>query len=168
MLLAHAESLWSQTEVVFPSAPPRAYGGDMTTTPDNKAVIERYVAALLAGDETAIRASFAPDATWSLGGELPISGTWRGRDTIVDEFLGGALSYFDPDSVAIEITSLLSEGEDVVLEWTSRARTLSGADYENRCIGVFTVRDGEIHAVREYMDTLHASKVAFVSESAAA
>jgi limonene-1,2-epoxide hydrolase len=28
--------------------------------------------------------------------------------------------------------------------------------YENDCIGVFTVRDGKIHAVREYMDTLYA------------
>ena len=30
-----------------------------------------------------------------------------------------------------------------------------------RCIGVFTVRDGTIHAVREYMDTLYAHRVAF-------
>ena len=32
-----------------------------------------------------------------------------------------------------------------------------GPPYENYCIGVFTVRDGRIVAVREYMDTAYAS-----------
>ena len=56
----------------------------------------------------------------------------------------------------IEVTSLFAEGENVLLEWTSRARTAAGEPYENRCIGVFVVRDGQIQAVREYMDTHYA------------
>jgi ketosteroid isomerase-like protein len=47
------------------------------------------------------------------------------------------------------------------MEWTSRARNRRGESYENFCIGVFTVRDGKIHAVREYMDTLYAHRTAF-------
>ena len=52
---------------------------------------------------------------------------------------------------------MVAEGDRVTLEWTSRARTATGEPYENFCIGVFTVRDGRIAAVREYMDTLYAS-----------
>ena len=33
--------------------------------------------------------------------------------------------------------------------------------YENGCIGVFTIREGKIQDVREYMDTLYADNVAF-------
>jgi ketosteroid isomerase-like protein len=33
--------------------------------------------------------------------------------------------------------------------------------HENDCIGVFTIRGGRIHAVREYMDTLYAPDRAF-------
>jgi ketosteroid isomerase-like protein len=33
--------------------------------------------------------------------------------------------------------------------------------YENDCIGVFTIRDGRIQRVREYMDTRYAGEVAF-------
>ena len=51
---------------------------------------------------------------------------------------------------------MIGERDQVVLQWTSRARTRDGRPYENGCIGVFTVRDGKIHAVREYMDTLYA------------
>ena len=47
------------------------------------------------------------------------------------------------------------------MQWTSRARTRGGRSYENGCIGVFTVADGQIQQVREYMDTLYARDVAF-------
>jgi uncharacterized protein len=56
---------------------------------------------------------------------------------------------------------MIAEGEHVVLQWTSRARTHAGRPYVNDCIGVFTVRDGKIQAVREYMDTLYIHDTAF-------
>ena len=83
---------------------------------------------------------------------------WRGRDAIVDEFLAIAMSYYEPGSVSLEITGMIAEHDQVVLQWTSRARTRHGRPYENGCIGVFTIRDGQILAVREYMDTLYAYK----------
>jgi uncharacterized protein (TIGR02246 family) len=125
-------------------------------THDAKAVLTDYVAAVEAGDADAIRASFADDATWTLAGELPISGTWVGRAAIIDEFLPTAMSHYQPGSVRLEITRMIAEGDHVALQWTSRARTLDGIPYENHCIGVFTVRDGKIRSVHEYMDTHYA------------
>jgi ketosteroid isomerase-like protein len=46
-----------------------------------------YVSALQRGDVEALRASFSPDATWSLRGDLPVSGTWTGPEQILDTFL---------------------------------------------------------------------------------
>jgi hypothetical protein len=128
----------------------------MTSTPDAKTVLREYVAAVEAGDGETIREIFAEDATWTLAGELPISGTWEGRAAIVDEFLPTAMSHYAPGSVRLEITGMIAEAGNVALQWTSRARTLDGHPYENHCIGVFTVRDGKIRAVREYMDTHYA------------
>jgi uncharacterized protein len=125
-------------------------------TPDAKAVLAEYVAAVEAGDAETIRKSFADDATWTLAGELPISGTWVGRDAIMEEFLPTAMAHYAPGSVRLEITGMIAEGDNVALQWTSRARTLDGRPYENHCIGVFTVRDGIIRSVREYMDTHYA------------
>jgi ketosteroid isomerase-like protein len=119
-------------------------------------------AALQAGDEQTIRDSFAEDATWTLrAGDLPLSGTWRGRGAIIDEFLAGALSHYEPGSIELEVTGMLVEDERIALQWTTRARTRDGQSYENDCIGMFTVKDGKIHAVREYMDTLYASQRAY-------
>ena len=133
----------------------------MITTVDAKAVVQRYIDGAQSADIEAVREVFAEDACWRLAGELPISGTWRGRDAIIDSFLALALRYYEPGSVSLEITNVIAEGDQVVVEWTSRARNRAGAPYENFCIGVFTVRDGKIHGVREYMDTLYAHETAF-------
>jgi uncharacterized protein (TIGR02246 family) len=140
-------------------------GDEMSTAANGRAAVERYLAAAEAGDAEAVREVFAEDASWQLGGDLPISGRWNGRDAIVDEFLASALSYYEPGSVSLEVTSIVADGDQVVVEWTSRARNRAGWPYENLCIGVFTVRDGRIHAVREYMDTLYAYRVAFAGSS---
>jgi hypothetical protein len=134
----------------------------MSNSVDSQTVLRRYVAAVEAGDMEAIRDCFSEDASWTLAaGDLPISGTWSGRETILDEFLANAMSHWEPGSIDLEITGMIGDGEQVVLQWTSRARTREGRPYENGCIGVFTVRDGRIESVREYMDTLYASQVAF-------
>jgi uncharacterized protein len=134
----------------------------MTQPTDSKSVLRRYVAAVQAGDKTAIREAFAEDASWTIhAGQLPISGTWAGRDTIIDGFLAEAMTHYQPGSVRLEITAMIAEQDRVVLQWTSRARTRDGRQYENGCIGVFTIRDGRIQAVREYMDTLYAHEIAF-------
>ena len=136
----------------------------MTEAIDSKAVARQYVVAVQNGDETAIRDLFAQDATWTLAGELPISGVWRGREAILHEFLATAMSYYEPGSVNLEITGMIAEHDQVVLQWTSRARTRDGRPYENGCIGVFTIREGRIQQVREYMDTLYARDVAFADD----
>jgi ketosteroid isomerase-like protein len=129
---------------------------------DSKTVARRYVAAVQAGDEATLRGMFAEDASWTLAaGDLPISGVWTGRDRILDDFLATARARLEPGSVSLEVTGLIAEEDRVVVQWTSRARTREGRPYENECIGVFTIRDGRIHAVREYMDTRYAGEVAF-------
>jgi len=124
---------------------------------DPRTVLERYVAAVAERDMETVRDLFAEDATWWLGGELPLSGTWRGREAILGDFLGSIPRLYQPETISIEITSLIAEGDFAAMEWTSRALTTAGEAYENRCAGVFTVRDGRIVAVREYMDTQYAA-----------
>jgi uncharacterized protein (TIGR02246 family) len=132
-----------------------------TTLDDSKAVIERYVAAVVDGDEQTMRESFAVDATWVMEGDLPISGTWHGRDAIMAGFLAQALRCYEPGSVSIEVTNMIAEREQVAVEWITRARSSAGDVYENHLIGVFTVRNGKIQSGREYLDTRYAARVLF-------
>jgi hypothetical protein len=55
-------------------------------------------------------------------GDLPLFGTWRGRDAIRD-FLGQLGGLFEPGTpLTLEVTGLLSAGDQVVAEWTSARR----------------------------------------------
>ncbi|KPI06667.1 protein of unknown function DUF1486 [Actinobacteria bacterium OK074] len=131
------------------------------TTSDPKAVVIRYVEAVRDGAADVVRDSFAADATWHYPGDLPISKVWHGRDEIVDEFLGSMGPLLVPGTMEIELVSTLAEGDRVVAEWTSRATTVYGGTYDNRCLGIFTVREGRIASVVEYADTRHVAAVLF-------
>lgn len=134
----------------------------VTTTPtDPRTVVVRYVEAVRDGDAAVIHDSFAPDATWHYPGSLPTSRIWRGREAIVNDFLGSMGTVFVPGTVRIELVGTIAEGDKVVAEWTSRARTIHGAEYDNRCLGIFTVHAGRITSVIEYADTHHVAETLF-------
>ena len=133
-----------------------------TRTAATRAVVSTYVAALQNGDIATLRTSFAPDATWSLRGDLPVSGTWTGPDAILDGFLAAMIATLDPTApVGQTVRTIVADGGTAVAEWTSHARSANGENYENDYAVVFDVRDGKIAAVREYFDTAYAGRVLF-------
>ncbi|GHI06197.1 limonene-1,2-epoxide hydrolase [Streptomyces cellostaticus] len=133
----------------------------MTSTTDPRAVVIRYVEAVRDGAADVIQDSLAADATWHYPGDLPISKVWHGRDRIINEFLGSMGPVLVPGTLEIELVSTIAEGDRVVAEWTSKAKTVYGGTYDNRCIGIYTVRDGKIASVVEYADTQHVAATLF-------
>jgi hypothetical protein len=122
-----------------------------------------YVDALQRGDGDEVAACFAPDATWDVPGDLPISGRHAGRDAILGGLVGAVMARLDPASLRFDVTSLTTEADRGVLEYTIRARTRHGRAYENAYLAIFEVRGGLIAAVREYLDTQRAARVLFAT-----
>ncbi len=132
------------------------------TSAEPAEVVARYIEAAQKGDSDIVRESFAEDATWEYPGELPLSRTWRGRDAIIGDFLGGVRELIQPGTqMTLTMTNLISGGDQVVAEWTARGTMRTGRAYHNRNIAVFTVHDGKITSVREYTDTQHVEHVLF-------
>ncbi|MEU8689690.1 nuclear transport factor 2 family protein [Streptomyces sp. NPDC048665] len=127
------------------------------TEPDApRGVVLRYFEALAAGDQETIRNSWAEDGSCWYGGDLPISGTWQGRDQVINGFLATAFAHLDPDrEIGLKVTNVFGEGEQVLVEWDSWATGRTGRAYREHNIGVFTVRAGKIVNMREYADTQH-------------
>jgi hypothetical protein len=131
------------------------------TTTDSRAVLQAYLDALVAGDLDRIADSFTEDATWSLHGTLPLSGTRRGREAIL-EFLTNAGALYAPGTQAFTFGDITAEGDRAVLEWqVTGTASATGRPYANDYCGVFVIRDGRIAEVREYLDTLHAAETLF-------
>jgi ketosteroid isomerase-like protein len=63
--------------------------------------------------------------------------------------------------VAAEAGVDLADGDKVVAEWEADGTAAGGGHYANRCLGIFTVAQGRITSVKEYLDTKHAAEVLF-------
>ena len=119
----------------------------MTPASAVAAMLWRYFAAVEADDQRALRHGLAPDATWTIAGTPPISGTWRAPRAIVDVFLAAAMSMYEPGSIRLQITGADGDGDGVVLRWSSVGRRAAGFVEEPFCRGVVVVRDGRIQSV---------------------
>jgi ketosteroid isomerase-like protein len=128
---------------------------------ENKKVVLGFVEALSSGNLDAIKAALADDATWWLPGSLPVSGTYRGKKAIFEDFLGKAVTLFEPRSLSIQVRNAIVEGDCVAVEWVARGKSAKGKPYENYYHVMFEVKNGKIQTIREYVDTLYAKEVLF-------
>jgi uncharacterized protein len=132
------------------------------STEETRHVVAGYVAALQRGDIGALRASFTPEATWTIRGDIPVAGTWTGPDEILDGFLAQMTATLDPAApVTQDLHRITADGSYAVAEWTSHARARNGAPYDNDYAVVFHVTGKHIDAVTEYCDTSRMKRVLF-------
>jgi len=122
---------------------------------DNQQYVERYLEAICAGDHESAFATFAEDATWKTPPSMPWPALFQGRKAIFDEYFAVDKGLFTTgmSSYDLETTNVVSAGECVVVEMVHRSEGLNGKRYETEHCLVFEVRDGLIHAVREYIDS---------------
>ncbi|MFC4120745.1 nuclear transport factor 2 family protein [Nonomuraea zeae] len=136
-------------------------------TPErNRELVKRAWRSFASGDKDLIATFFTEDAEWlappgnatavALGG----SHHMVGRDAIV-HFLAVDFSRMFVADVAVAFRGLHADGDVVVVEETMEATLASGNAYSNDYCFIFTLRDGRIHRVREYMDTARAHRMVF-------
>lgn len=149
------------TPSVAPAQQASAEGAELANTERTRAVVLAFIEAINRGDASALRDLLAEDAEWTMPGNLPISGTYRGRDAIFTDFLARNMQGLEPGSVRIEVRSLVAEGSIASVEWLHTSRTAAGQPYRNDYSNVFEVRDGRIVRVREYVDTQRVQETFF-------
>jgi ketosteroid isomerase-like protein len=119
----------------------------------NKAIVEQAYNNFKTGNIEALLDLFADDISWTLPEMegVPFAGKRTGR-AAVGEFFStlGALQ----DVVSFEPRELIAEGDKVVAlgiyEWRVKANNREfGSDFAH----VWTIRDGKLASLHEYMDT---------------
>ena len=122
----------------------------MSTEQKNKALVERFFAAMSSSDTAYIVNAYAEDgAVWTSGRTL-ISGTFTKPQ--IREASGRIFEAF-PQGIGFTIHGITAEGERVAVEAESRGMHVSGKLYNNLYHFLFLFRDGLIVRLKEYMDT---------------
>lgn len=118
-------------------------------------------------DQTAIAACFSDDAEWLAPAGNATATALRMSHHIVGpkqlaSFIAEDFRKLLRDA-QVELLRIIAAPDCVVIEERTRATLPDGRPYENEYCLVFELRDGRIHRVREYMDTLRAQQQVFGS-----
>ncbi len=119
---------------------------------ETQKIVQQWFDHIAVGDAQAAFALFSDDIVYDLKGTTPVSGVYRGLDQLVNEFFVPWRKQIDGDLV-VKADELIGEGERVVALASGSAKTIFGKDYDNEYVFVFTVKDGKITKVAEYLDT---------------
>jgi uncharacterized protein len=133
------------------------------TTQASRSVVENWYTALAAGDMDGVVGALAEDLVAHVGGRTPVSGRHEGRDAFVAGAIGPVFAALDPGTVrfAKKWEIVAAEGERVVTMMEGEARTHDGKLYDNTYCHLFTVRDGKIVELHEFLDTALLQDVIF-------
>lgn len=134
----------------------------------NKQLVRDFLEHYAQARYDAALAMLAPDSRWWLPGhpeEFPAAG-WIDKTT-VERRLASNLKLL-PNGLEIIIGDMTAEGDRVAVEAESKARLANGTLYHNRYHFLFVLRDGRIHAVKEYLDTLHVANALGTARARAA
>lgn len=124
---------------------------------ENEAHVRKYLDDIGKGDHDAAYAAFAEDATWNTPPSMPWPARFEGRRAIFDGYFAVDKGLFTTgmSSYDLELRSVVSAGDQVVVEMTHRSTGLNGKPYVTDHCLVFDLEAGLIQAVREYIDSLY-------------
>jgi ketosteroid isomerase-like protein len=125
---------------------------------DNKAIVGAFYERMNQLDAPGMLALMASDATWWIPTDT-IGGAVSSKD-VMAAILPAMFAVYD-QGPKMELGRLVAEGDSVCAEVTARgSRTKGGYQYENDYMMFFTIRDGLIVEVREYLNPLFVGPLA--------
>ena len=112
--------------------------------------VRAFFAALAEGRFDAIEALVAEDVVLEFPGRR-FGGRFEGRRRVL-VFLRQNQRLFD-GPLRFDVAWAGVAGDRAVAQWTNSGTTKAGAAYANRGVTVFTLREGRIARIEDYLDT---------------
>ena len=122
----------------------------------NKELVAAFIEAMRISDVAALTNMITDDFSWWIAGKpeyLQTAGE-HDKDFFIGFFGGGAELF--PNGAEFPVTGMIAEGDKVAAEANMTALTAMGVQYDNSYHFLFTIADGKITRMKEYMDTYHA------------
>jgi uncharacterized protein len=128
--------------------------------PNSREIVQSWFDLVGKGEAQAAFELFTDDVVYNLKGTTPVSGIYRGLESIVDDF-------FTPwrkqivGEIVLTVDELIGDGGTVVALARGTAKTIHDVPYDNDYAFVFRLRDGKISEVIEYLDTAMVETAAY-------
>ena len=119
---------------------------------DNKQLIQDMFAELSKGNPEAFLGNMADDVEFTIIGSTKWSGTFNGKQELVEKLLGPLGSQLE-SGITITPSNFIADGDFVAMQAKGKSTTKSGKSYDNTYCQVFQVVNGKVQRVTEYLDT---------------
>jgi ketosteroid isomerase-like protein len=119
---------------------------------ENKRLMQRICSELSKGNNAPFIESCADDFCWTVTGSTKWSGTYRGKQVVLNELVIPLFSHF-ADQFTYTAHRFIAEDDFVVVECSGRVTTKAGMPYNNTYCWVCRIADGKLQELTEYMDT---------------
>jgi ketosteroid isomerase-like protein len=119
---------------------------------ENKTMIQSMFAELSRGNGAGYLDGLADDVEFTIMGSTKYSGTFRGKQDVIDRLLTPLMSELD-GGLQVTPDAFVAEGDTVVMQGRGRSKTKSGKAYNNSYCQVFRIADGKVKQITEYLDT---------------
>lgn len=120
----------------------------------SKAFIQQYFDSLSGRNLTPVSDYFSNEIIWTLPPAHPFGGPFIGLEAVM-EMMGRGSTLFRFETIAINLHTLIAEGDNVVAHFSLSAKTPDNRDYSNEYLLRFLCQQGKIVAVWEFMDTYY-------------
>lgn len=104
------------------------------------------------GDSRPFVNALADDVIWKVMGRTQWSGTYRGKQTVLNDLLRQLQSRL-ADRYRASAERIIAEGPYVVVQARGQSMTTAGTPYNNEYCFIYRVENGQIKEVTEYLDT---------------
>jgi ketosteroid isomerase-like protein len=104
------------------------------------------------GDSRPFFALVADDVRWTVIGSTPVSGTFTSKAAFMEGAVGPLTGRLD-GPIRASVTSVLADGDHVVLQWEGKAASRTDRPYHQTYCWVMRFGDGAIREVTAYLDT---------------
>jgi hypothetical protein len=107
--------------------------------------------------------ALAEDVVFTVHGRTPVSGRHVGRDAFATNAVGPIFAALDPETLqfAKKWEIFAADGGRVVTVMEGEAKTPDGRLYDNTYCHLFTIREGQIAELQEFLDTVLVEDVIF-------
>lgn len=124
----------------------------METNHPNKMLMQAIFAGLAHGDAQPLTESMADDFCWTVTGGNAWSGTYHGKQAVMNELMRPLVANF-AERYTNTAHRFIADGDWVAVECQGKVMTRTGKRYDNRYCWVCRVEGGRLKEVIEYMDT---------------
>jgi hypothetical protein len=119
---------------------------------DNKEMLRGIYVEVAKGNPQPFLDAMSDDVRWTLIGSTKFSGSYSGKQNVLEKFLAPVLAEVDGH---MELTphNFIADGDYVAMQATGKSLTKYGKRYDNTYCHVFRIVDGKIREITEYCDT---------------